>query len=141
MPLFGWLFGKIRGHNTDLLIGSITDGDVDKVRCLLHQGVDVNRADKTRLTPVLAALAGDQAEILRSLLERGARLEWAHLLSYLSKDSRLKKRLDESATVDLDELIEQAKTSASIKMEVVEIMKLTLIERGEWSTGKLIRGR
>ena len=62
-------------ENELALIGASGNGDVEAVRKLLSQGVDVNIQDLPGNTPLIAASKNGHAEVIRELLSSGANVE------------------------------------------------------------------
>jgi ankyrin repeat protein len=60
--------------NTDQLIARIRANDVDGVRALLSQAIDVDGRDEYGWTPLCAAAGAGFPQIVRALIDRGADL-------------------------------------------------------------------
>jgi hypothetical protein len=54
------------------LVGAAGEGDLEEVRRLLADGVDIDSTDATGRTAVTAAVYGGHLEVVRVLIERGA---------------------------------------------------------------------
>ena len=72
MGIFDKLFG---GTSEDKLIKTSRAGNLEEVKGLLEQGVDVNARDKTGQTALKEALCAGCDEMAKLLIEKGANID------------------------------------------------------------------
>jgi ankyrin repeat protein len=123
---------------------SVYDGDLDAVTNWIYSGVEVNEKDENEYTPLMWAVLGDHAEIVRLLVDYGAAIDgkgWfdltaLHLAS--STTSRYDHTLDPSvarllvdlgATVDVRDQLSMTPLMHAAEDNQLEIVQM-LIEAG-----------
>jgi len=60
------------GHGHTALMRAALDGNTEKVKELIHQGVDINQKDENGRTALMFAVINSHYETMRVLLEYGA---------------------------------------------------------------------